>query len=335
MVGQKTGIAIAAIALTCTLALGGCGQGAQVEESAADSSPTTTSPEPTPEPEPAPTLDPAELGGYWMVTPPNPEETGMLCVFWFDDSGIFKTIVRAQDAVLEREGIYTIKGEEALVSLPEYKSAEVENGPITSLSAKAVADCRVTISGNTLTAHGFGTDGSNTTAKKITDAQYQEYSDVCAAMGPKHISIGETVTTDVATFTVNSISYVDEIYPPDTSGYYQYYEDEDDSTYLLASVTYTNTGTDYSIPGYATAAAFKVAGNNYDATVEFTEDGTMGINYRVEAKDTAQFYIWCSVPDSVVDSGAIELTWQIPSEQNYMNTFFKESYPHDTFTLEA
>ncbi len=263
------------------------------------------------------------------------EETGILGVFWFDEDGRFKNIIRIKDAELEREGTYSIEGEQVLVSLPEFKIDNYDDSMIKSLSGKVVTDCPIVIDGDKLTAEGFGSDGSDTTATRITDAQYQEYVDRCIAMGPKRVAVGESVTTDVATFTVDSLAYVNEINPPDTSGFYQYYADEDGKTYLLAKITYTNNGTEYAAPGGSTSASFNIGGNKYSAEIEVAAGSDMGAHYSVEAKETAQLYIWCSVPDSVKDTAPAELTWLIPTEQGDMNNYFMNSHPHDTLIITA
>lgn len=72
------------------------------------------------------------------------------------------------------------------------------------------------------------------------------------------------------------MSYVDEIYPSDTPGFYSYFAHQDGKSYLLARVTYTNIGTEYALPGYATEASFEIAGNKYSGKIEINADLALG-----------------------------------------------------------
>ena len=43
--------------------------------------------------------------------------------------------------------------------------------------------------------------------------------------------------------------------------------------------------------------------------------------------------VYCLVPDSVKDSGETKLTWSIPTDQQYMKTYYQLTFPHDDFVI--
>ena len=283
------------------------------------------------------TLKPEDVQGYWVVQKSGGIsldemlDSGMLNTFAFDSNGKFTITARILDSTLDRTGTYKIENGNLFVSVPKL---EKQSEGKVSLSAKAIENAEVTIDGDTLRTKGISSDGSETVAKRVSEEQYQQYVEKVLEKAPKRPAIGEEVSTDTSTFTVNSLEFVDEVYPSDTSGYYSYLEHQDGKSYLLASVTYTNNGTEYAVPGYATQASYSVGENKYSAEVEVDGGSLFSKTYRVEAKDTAQIYIYCLVPDSVRDSGDVTLTWNIPNNQTYMNTYYKDSYPHDSFEIK-
>ena len=178
-----------------------------------------------------------------------------------------------KDSKLEREGTYEIDGENLYISFPEGKG---QSAGAISISSKAVENAEAAIDGNTLTTNGLSTKSGETITEKTADDQYQEYVDRVVALGPKKLEVGETGTTNLATFAIDSLSYVDEIYPSDTSGFYSYFAHQDGKSYLLARVTYTNIGAEHALPGYATEASFEIAGNKSQVRLKSTPDLALG-----------------------------------------------------------
>lgn len=281
-------------------------------------------------------LKPSDVKGYWMMQGTDDSsldsqlKLGLYQALQFDENNGFKIIMRVQDSTLERQGTYKIEDGKLTISVPEMEKQSSGN---LSLSAAAIDNAEVKISGDTLTTNGIAKDGKETVAKKVSDEQYQQYVDQCVALGPKKTGVGETVTTDAATFTVNSLAYVDEIYPSDTSGYYTYQTHQDGKSYLCATVTYTNNGTDYANPGYSTQANFSVAGNNYSADVEVDVGSRFSKVYSVDAKDTATLYIYAAIPDSVKDTGETKLTWSLPKDPSKGHSYYSKSDSHDEFVF--
>lgn len=286
-------------------------------------------------------LKSSDVDGYWVVQSSGDSsfeemlDKGIFTTYYFEGEDTFKLIGRVQDTTLEREGTYKIENNKVIINVPEIPSEQTDDlGPIKSVSGKAIESGEITIDGDTLTAKGVSTDGSEIIAKKITSEQYEEYVAKAEALGPKEIKLGEQVETDLASIKVDSFGYQTEIDPPDTSGYYRYYESTSGTKFLLAKITYTNKGTDYSIPGYAFNASFNVDGNNYSGEILFAADSTLGQSYRVEAKETRMLYAYCSVPNAVADAGGTaKMTLSIPKEQQCMSTYYQASFPSDRFVI--
>ena len=283
------------------------------------------------------TIKASDLAGHWVAEKIGSQskddllKVGMLCVWEFDENGTFKMTNRLNDKTLERTGTYKIEDGKLHVSLPEMKEQISES---IKLSGDAVDNAELIVDGDSISSTEISTDGSETVVKKVSDEQYQEYVDKVVALGPKRPVIGEPVEMETATFTVNSMSYVDEVYPSNTSGYYTYMKDQDGKTYLLVDVSFTNNGTEYAVPGYATQAVFDVGGNKYNGEIAVDGGTNFYKSYSVDAKDTALIHIYCAVPDSVIDSSnGASLTWSIPTSDAYMRTYYKPSFEHDDFII--
>lgn len=283
-------------------------------------------------------LTQSDIDGYWIVqneersSLDENQKTGVFSAYYFGDDGTFKMILQVMDESLERVGTYRIDGDKVFVDVAGSSRSASVNG--ISWTIGAIENGEITIDGDTLTAKGVSADGSEIIAKKITSEQYEEYVAKAEALGSKEIKLGEQVETDLASIKVDSFGYQTEIDPPDTSGYYRYYESTSGTKFLLAKITYTNKGTDYSIPGYAFNASFNVDGNNYSGEILFAADSTLGQSYRVEAKETRMLYAYCSVPNAVADAGGTaKMTLSIPKEQQCMSTYYQASFPSDRFVI--
>lgn len=182
------------LVLLSAIALGGCGS---VSNGGASDSPAEES------------LKPADISGYWIVSEADgislddTLELGMFSALQFDENGGLKLITHLKDSKVEREGTYEIDGKSLYINIPE---AEEQSAGAISISFKAVENAEATIDGDTLTTNGISTKGGETVANKSTDEQYQEYVDRVVALGPKKLAVGETGTTNLATFTIDSLS---------------------------------------------------------------------------------------------------------------------------------
>lgn len=280
----------------------------------------------------APALSRDEVVGTWNVVDSNGttmadmNDRGIYVLYRFNDDGTFNMIAYVQDSSIQRDGTWEIDGETVLVNVPADEADGVisDDGAIDSLSADAIEGAEITFEDGTLTAEDIGDE--TVTAERIDEARYNEIVAHAASFAPQPVIIGEQISTDDYAFTIDSLTYQDAIFPSDTSGYYTYYSDQDDSTYLVARISYTNNANDYVLPGYATAAQFVVDGNNYQASIELDNGANFGKSYRLEAKQSGAMVIYAVIPDSVKDSSDVALTWSIPEDSSLMQTFYQSSF---------
>lgn len=286
----------------------------------------------------APSLPEEDVIGIWSTTESNGtsvsdmNEKGIYVLYGFDEDGTFTMTALAQDQSLERKGTWEIDGDKVLVNVPAAGNATAENEEaIISLSADAIENAEITIEDGKLVTNDIG--DRTVTAERIDDARYQEILDHAASFAPQKISIGEQVAGNACTFAIDSLSYQDTILPSNTSGYYTYYDDQPNSTYLVARFNYTNTASDYAVIGYATSAVFEVGGNRYEASIELDNGTLFGKSYRLEAQQSGTGIIYASIPDSVKDSPDVTLTWSIPNDAQYMQTFYQNSFDSTDYQL--
>lgn len=280
-------------------------------------------------------LQPEEYLGTWRVMSMGDEDMtrpaydGMFTTYVFEEDGTFKSNVTVYGQTMERAGTYEVRDGALYVSLPEMDesigSVEYQGVTVTP-SGPAVEDVEIRFDGDQLTTETFNGDGRVVSAVRISDEEYEALVEESASYGPQTVEVGETVDTEGYSFTVNSFSYVDEIYPSDMSGYYTYLPDEEGKSYLFADVTYTNNWTEYSSPGQSTAANFSVGENKYSGIVEVDGGAQFLSIYSIEAKDTGRVLIYASVPDAAIDSGAPVLTWTFPKDPSLLNAYYNSSF---------
>lgn len=268
------------------------------------------------------------------------EDKGLFTCYKFKKGGKLVMSIQLFDTSLDREGTYEIRNGKLYVSAPSYNPAdselsEITDGPIQSIEAPEIKDAEVPIKDGYLINDQISSNGKKGKAKKITNAEYKQLVKKVSALGPQKIAVGEEVVTDNYSFTINSLTYMDEVYPSDTSGYYSYYEHQEGKSYLVADVSYTNLGTEYCVPGYSTSATMTVGENKYDASVEVDGGSNMFSSYRIEAKDSGRLYIFATIPDAARESGEAKLTWSIPKDTKYMNTYYQSSFPSTTYVISA
>lgn len=244
---------------------------------------------------------------------------GLYTLYEFAEDGTFKMEGHVKSSTVERQGSWVLEDGKVLVNVPAGDSD----------GAKEIKDAEVEIADDELSSDGIGDDP--VTAKKLTDDELKAINEDIASYAPKAFSAGEQIDSDYYSFTLLSFSWEDEIYPSNTSGYYQYQADEDGKTYLLAKVEYTNLDNEYALPGYATKAEFQVEGNSYSGVIAVDGGRNFMQSYRVEAQDTATLYIYASVPDSVKDSSDVSLIWSIPKSDQYFQTYWQSTFDSTTY----
>lgn len=260
-----------------------------------------------------------DVVGIWKTTSENSEdlqEQGIYTFYHFNEDGTFTLDGWIQGSNLQRVGTWGIQDNKVIINVPEGESFDTG---VISGDAPAIENGEITIEDNTLNTDAIG--DQHVTATKISEDDYNAAVEDSKAKGPKAISVGEAVETDLYSFTIDSIDYAEEIYPSDTSGYYYYMTDESGSSYLVARISFKNLSSDYMVPSYAIAANYSINGNNYNATVALDIDAKISQSYQVEAKDTASMVIYASVPDEVKNSGTTTLTISMPKSIDMFQTY--------------
>ena len=297
-----------------------------------------------------PSLPTEDVVGIWQASGETPDsgdwsamnDKGIYVFYHFEQDGTFSIEGVIPGSGLVRTGTWKVDGEKVLINLPEQdSSAGAADGGDAESNAEAIADGKsqaiedgeVTIDGDTLTTDAIG-DGATITATRISEDDYNAALEKSKALGPQDVAVGQTVDTDAFSFTVSSISYQQEIYPSDTSGYYNYYTDQAGTTYLVASVTFTNKGTDAAVPGWSTSATLTVNGNNYQATPEVDGGNRTSQSYRVEAQQTSQMIIWAAVPDNVVNTGEVTLSWSLPKAASGLGQYYSANADNVTYRIK-
>lgn len=246
-----------------------------------------------------------------------------MCSFYrFYKDGTFTIEGWAQGSNLLRTETWEIQNNKVVINVPEGQPFDL--GMISG-NLPAIENGEITINGSTLKTNSIG--DSEVTATIISEDDYNAAIEDSKAKAPKTVSVGKEVKTDLYSFTVKSLDYKDEIYPPDTSGYYGYYADKSGSSYLVAKIKFKNLATDYMVPGEAISANFVVGGNNYSGNVQLEAGSSFGQSYGVNPKETVTMIIYASIPDEVKKSKDTTLTINMPNSIEMFKTYL--SYVSD------
>lgn len=327
---KKLPHALLAASLVSALALVGCGGSGTQQGGADDAAQTSgeiTTAEEVPQVEET-TLTNADVAGIYLLDS-EVKNDALFIVYLFDEDGSFTIRLVAGDAAMDRKGTYEIRDGKIYVNVPKGDSFELMGNTYT---ASAIEDAEVLIEDDALTTDDIGSNQQN--GRKITKDEYDQLAQKAAEAGPKKIAVGEAVSGDGYTFTVNSFEFKDEVYPSDTSGYYTYWQHEDDHDYLVADVTYVNDGTEYQVVGAATAALISIGENNYNATIETDGGSRTSSTYSIDPKDTGRVIVLASIPDAAREEGAeVKLTWAFPKDGSLMNYRFSNDNDNVRYIL--
>lgn len=142
------------------------------------------------------------------------------------------------------------------------------------------------------------------------------------------ISLGQTVEADNYTFTLTNVEWGKELYPPNTSGGYNYYQEQPNKTYCVVKGTFKNTGSNAFDLG-STSLEFKNMNGkyNFSGSPEYAFYNAVGYNslgnfYSIEPLTEVPVYLYASVPDEVADyfTGGT-MTWTFRDGSTYSLTF--------------
>ena len=259
------------------------------------------------------------------------EDAGLAVFYMFDDDGTFTMRALAMGSTADRTGSWEVKDGQVVVSVPEMKeqAAEVGSSGI-KLTGPAIEETAVTVEEGTLKVE---ISSKEVEAKEVTQEEYDEIVKASEAKGPQEIALNQQVDNEGCSFTVTSLDFMEEIYPDDTSGYYRYYEDEAGSSYLVARVSATNTHNEYISLHWATDAYFTLDGNKYEAQIVVIDGSSMSQSISIDPQQTANLYIFASIPDSMKDAKSVDLSWTLPKSGSLLNKYFNSSNDSTTYTL--
>lgn len=262
----------------------------------------------------------------------NYEDLGLAVFYIFDDDGTFTIRGLAMGSTIDRTGSWEVKDGQVVVNVPETKEQadDASSSGITKLKGKAIEDATVTVEEGTLKVE---INSQEMEAKEVTQGEYDEILKASKAKGPQEIALNQQIDNEGCSFTVTSLDFMEEIYPDDTSGYYQYYEDEAGSSYLVARVSATNTHNEYISLYWATDAYFTLDGNKYAAQVVVIDGSNMSQSISIDPQQTANLYIFASIPDSMKDAKSVELSWTFPKSGFLLNKYFNSSNDSTTYRL--
>lgn len=210
----------------------------------------------------------------------------------------------------------------------ESTASTITESSVSEQSASTQSDNTAKIEDKTSTK-----DDSSSETSKSENAKSESSSSTTKSENVKVVNLGETIVTDNYEITLTSAEWLDEIYPPDVSGFYRYYEDEDGKTYYLIKGTYKNKWSDYTEPHWATEAKLTFNNKyNFDCQIEAIQDGKMSTSYPINPMESCEIYIWASISDEIKDSTtATKLIWHIPRD-NY-NNFYQSRSPNDVYEV--
>ncbi len=127
------------------------------------------------------------------------------------------------------------------------------------------------------------------------------------------VKINQTVTTDEYEFTITDCYWSDAVYPPDTSGAYNYYSGESGKHFFIVHARIKNLAGYAYILSHRTTVSFEFngkyqyAGNTYTAVDNATK---VDQSVPIDPLETVNLYICSLVPDEIMDGfDSVQVAW--------------------------
>lgn len=151
------------------------------------------------------------------------------------------------------------------------------------------------------------------------------------------LNIGQTITIgDVMELTIESSEWTDEIKPSNTSGFYSYYEDKEGEKYFVIKGKVKNIASEDLDLDYVNQSKI-IVNDTYKADVRFEAEESDGTSFYADVKplQTLNFVAYASLSDEVYNiCEKIRCDLDIVNDSAYMNEFFSNNTPHDSFYIE-
>lgn len=153
----------------------------------------------------------------------------------------------------------------------------------------------------------------------------------------ENIHIGQTITIgDIMELTFESTEWNDEIKPSNTSGVYSYYEDKEGEKYFVIKGKVKNiAGEDLDLGNVSQSKI--IVNDTYKADVTFKAEKNDGSSFFGDVKplQTLNFIAFASLSDEAYNiCKKIRCDIDIVNDSSYMNEFFSNTTPHDSFYIE-
>lgn len=165
-----------------------------------------------------------------------------------------------------------------------------------------------------------GTEGEVKTGPGSTKNQFSQTNT---------ITLNQEITIpDIMEFSIDSLMWMDEIKPSDTSSFYSYTPDKPGETYLVLTGDIKNLSGDTMDPGDYQESTLRINDKyNFHVSWDVEEQDGTGFYSYLKPLQEAKLFIYASVTDEVktqMHSGV--LTMNILSDSNRLGYYF---YPED------
>ena len=150
----------------------------------------------------------------------------------------------------------------------------------------------------------------------------------------REVAPGEKVTTSKYEFVIDSGAFTKAIYPPDTTGYYSYYEAESDQVFYVAEGTFKNLDTSYVDIKWGTDAKIVINDTyEYTAQVEGARSGDSDFyGQQPDPLETVDVAIFATIPGEVTDSiTSARLEWSFTDD---LQNFYNENNKTVTYVID-
>lgn len=140
---------------------------------------------------------------------------------------------------------------------------------------------------------------------------------------------------DILDVTLTGAEWCDSIMPPDTSGFYSYYEDKEGERYFVVHGTITSHASDsINIKWCSNASALINDKYNFSATMEFEDLDGRGFGEEIRPLQTRGFILYASISDEVYSiSETVQIKFELPNTEELFEYFYDEDNPNTQYWI--
>lgn len=140
---------------------------------------------------------------------------------------------------------------------------------------------------------------------------------------------------DFLDVTLTDAEWCDSIMPPNTSGFYTYYEDKEGEHYFVVHGTITSRASDsIDIKWCSDASALINDKYNFSATMEFENLDRSGFGEEIRPLQTRPFILYTSISDEVYSiSETIQIKFELPNTEELFQCYYDEDNPNTLYWI--